>query len=56
MAQKPAIVDDIQHSDLTINTEIKVKLPGEYHSFTKRMLKSHVVQGFYLVSLCSLGV
>ncbi|KAF7044717.1 hypothetical protein CFC21_053910 [Triticum aestivum] len=43
MAQKPAIVDDIQHSDLT-----KVKLPGEYHSFTKRMLKSHVVQGFYL--------
>ncbi|XP_044397101.1 B3 domain-containing protein Os01g0234100-like [Triticum aestivum] len=43
MAQKPAIVDDIQHSNLT-----KVKLPGEYHSFTKRMLKSHVVQGFYL--------
>ena len=56
MAWKPALVDDIHNSDLRDDTETKVKLPGEYHSFTKRMLKSHVVQGFYLVSLSSLGV
>ncbi|XBI86821.1 hypothetical protein VPH35_094702 [Triticum aestivum] len=51
MARKPALVDDIHNSDLTSNTETKrqrFKLPGEHHSFTKRMLKSHVVQGFYL--------
>ncbi|XBI33749.1 hypothetical protein VPH35_057035 [Triticum aestivum] len=49
IARKPALVDDILGSDLTSDTEEeKVKLPGEYPSFTKSMLKSHVVKGFWL--------
>ena len=31
-ARKPALVDDIHNSDLTGDTETKVKFPGEYPS------------------------
>ena len=30
--------------------EVQAKLPAEHPSFVKRMLQSHVVRGFWLVS------
>jgi hypothetical protein len=36
--------------------KLNEKLPEEGPSFVKLMLKSHVVRGFWLVSLCLLGV
>lgn len=52
LAGKPSLVDEIHGSTLTSDTEAKVKFPKEYPNFTKRLMKSHVVKGFWLVTLC----